>query len=159
MSLDASVYCDCFERGRLRSPPRLEWGVYVDEEGARSPATRDLDERVAFDSWNCRDACEHEDGVLLHHRLGNIALIGLFRKLLNAHVDRLPVIVKKIVYSGMHAGDSLSLEAVDQLGAELEELAQIHDKARQNEQFLRQFEQQLRELVECSRRVGKPIVF
>ena len=25
MGLDASVYCDCFERGRLRTPPRPEW--------------------------------------------------------------------------------------------------------------------------------------
>ena len=159
MGLDASVYCDCFERGRLRTPPRPEWGVHVDEEGGRSPTTKDLDEQIAFDAWNYRDACEHENGVLLHQRLGNISLIGLFRQLLNAHVDRLPVIVKKIIYSGSHAGDSLSLEIVEQLGAEIEALGQIHERDRKNEQFLRDFEQQLRELVECSRKVGKPIVF
>jgi hypothetical protein len=159
MGLDAFVYCDCFERGRLRTPPRPEWGVYVGEEGGRSPTTQDLDEQIAFDVWNSRDACEHENGVLLHHRLGNIALIGLFRYLLNAQVDRLPVIVKKIIYSGSHCGDSLSLEMVEQLRAEVEALAQVHDKDRKNEQFLRNFEQQLRELVEFSRTVGKPIVF
>ena len=159
MGLDAVVYCDCFERGRLRTPPRPEWGVHVDTEGGRSPATQDLDEQIAFDAWNSRDACAHEDGVLLHHRLGNITLIGLFRRLLSGQADRLPVIVTKIIYSGTHAGDSLSLEAVEQLGTEVEALAQIHDKDRENDRFLRDFEQQLRELVDCSREVGKPIVF
>jgi hypothetical protein len=158
MGLDASVYCDCFERRRLRTQPRPEWGVDVDEEGGRSATSRDLDQQIAFDAWN-HSACEHEDGVLLHHRIGNIALIGLFRQLLNPHVDRLPVIVRKIIYSGSHAGDSLSLETVAQLGAEVEALAQVHDKDRKNEQFLRDFEQQLRELVEYSGKVGKPIVF
>src|SRR2546421_11903983 len=125
MSVDAYVYCDCFERGRLRTPPQPEWGVHVVEEGGRSTTTQDLDELIAFDTWNY-DACEHEGGVLLHHRLGNISLIGLYRQLLNPHVDRLPVIVKKIIYSGIHAGDSLSREAVEQIGTELEGLAQIH---------------------------------
>ena len=159
MGLDAVVYCDCFERGRLRTPPRPEWGVHVDADGGRSPTTQDLDEQIAFDVWDSRDACEHEGGFLLHHRLGNIALIGFFRQLLDGQVDRLPVIVTKIIHSGSHAGDSLSLEAVEQLEAELEALAQIHDNDRTNEQFLRHFEQQLRELIQCSRKVGKPIVF
>src|SRR5947208_1538866 len=159
MGLDASVYCDCLERGRLRTPPQPGWGVHVDEQGGRSPTTKDLDEQIAFDTWNYRDACEHEDGILLHHRLGNIGLIGFFRQVLSPHVDRLPVIVKKIIYNGIHAGDSLSPEAVEQLVTEIETLAEIHDTDRKDEQFLRHFEQQLRELVECSRKVGKPIVF
>jgi hypothetical protein len=62
MGLDAVVYCDCLERGRLRTASRPEWGVHVDEEGGRSPASQDLDEQIAFDTWNHRDACEHEDG-------------------------------------------------------------------------------------------------
>jgi hypothetical protein len=159
MGLDASVYCDCLERGRLRTPPRPEWGVHVDEEGARSPTTRDLDEKIAFDAWNHRDACEHEDGVLLHHRLGNSALINFFRAVLTEHAARLPVVVRKIVYSGIHAGDILSTEAVEQLAGELAVLSQVHVKDRKDEQFLRHFEHQLRELVECSRRVQKPVVF
>jgi hypothetical protein len=158
MGLDAVVHCDCFERGRLRTPPRPEWGVRVDEECGRSPTTSHLDEQMAFDAWNST-ACEHEDGLLLHHRLGNIALIALLRMLLNPHADRLPVIVKKIIYSGTHAGDFLSLEAVEQLALEIEFLAGVHDEDRRNEKFIRHFERQLRELVDCSRKVGKPIVF
>jgi hypothetical protein len=111
-----------------------------------------------FYNWNC-DACEHEDGVLLHHHLGNIGLIAFFRDVLTPHVDRLEMIVKKIIYNGMHAGDWLSLEDVDQLRSELEVLAQINGQDSEEEKFLRDFEQQLRELAECSRQVGKPIVF
>lgn len=161
MGLDASVYCDCFERGRLRTQPRPEWGVYVDHHGGggRWATTDDLDEEIAFDVWNDRDACEHEDGRLVHHYLGNISLIGLFRELLAPYSDRLPVIVTKVIYSGVHSGDLLSLEDVERLGGEVELLARVQDTNRRNEQFLRRFEGQLRELVECSRRVGKPIVF
>jgi len=159
MGLDAYVYCDCFERGRLRTQPRPEWGVYVHEEGWREPTTHDLEELLAFDAWNFRDACEHEDGVLLHHRLGNIGLIALFRQLLNSRVDQLPVIVNKIIYSGIHSNDSLTLDAVERLAVELDPLAQVHDADRETEALLRDFEHKLRNLVECARRVQKPIVF
>lgn len=158
MGLDARVYCDCFERGRLRTQPRPEWGVSVDQECGRLASSRNVDEQMEFDAWN-HDACEHERGMLVHHRLGNISLIGLFRTLLNEHADRLPVIVKKIIYNGSHAGDALSLEDIGQLSGELDTLTYIHAKDPTREQFLRQFERQLRELAECSRRVGKPIVF
>ncbi len=36
----------------------------------------DLDQDLAFDQWNIT-ACEHEDGVLMHHYLGNIAHVDL----------------------------------------------------------------------------------
>src|SRR5437763_826217 len=62
MGLDASVYCDCFERGRLRTQPRPEWGVHLDEDGGRAPATQDLEEQMAFDSWHLPETCEHEGG-------------------------------------------------------------------------------------------------
>ena len=119
MGLDACVYCDCFERGRLRTQPRPEWRVYVGKEGYRRAATDDLYEQMAFDAWDWRTACDHEDGVLLHHYLGNIALVGLFREILNPLADRLPVIVHQVIYSGTHCGDHLPLDAVEQLAPEV----------------------------------------
>lgn len=158
MGLDASVYCDCFERGRLRTPPDPSWGVHVDSDGSRAPATNDLDQQIAFDAWN-RHACEHRDGRVIHHRLGNIATIGRIRHLLSPNAGRLPVITAKVIYSGFHAGDSLELEDVERLRGEIAVLSEIHHPKRRNEQFLRQFERQLRELAECSLLVRKPIVF
>ena len=158
MGLDASVHCDCFERGLVRVPPQSSWKVYVDEEGGRAPGTDDVDEQIAFDAWN-RWACEHEDGVVLHHRIGNIALVGLLRGLLRPVADRLPVVTGRIIHNGIHAGDSLSAADVERLGGEMAVLAEIHDPRPENEHFLRLFERQLRELVGCSLRLRKPIVF
>jgi hypothetical protein len=158
MSLDAVVYCDCFERNLCRTAPQPEWGVHVAEDGAREQTTKNLDEQIAFDIWN-RDACEHENGVALHHRLGNAALIGLFRRLLSPRAGHLSIITSKVTYSGSHCGDCLCLADVQRLGDEVAVLAELHDADHSNEEFLRQFEQQLRELVECSLRLRKPIVF
>jgi hypothetical protein len=33
MGLDAVVYCDCYERGRVRGPPPQPESVYVDANG------------------------------------------------------------------------------------------------------------------------------
>jgi hypothetical protein len=97
MGLDGTVYCDCFERGRLRSPPQPQWNVYVDQSTARSNVYFDqsgsrtvgLDEDLAFNQWNIT-ACEHEDGVLLHHYLGNIARVGLLREELSGQLASFP---------------------------------------------------------------------
>lgn len=158
MSLHATVYCDCFERGRLRTPPRPEWKVYLDESGARFPGTDRLEEKIAFDQWTW-DACEHENGWLANHRLGNIAFIGWLRKVLDPHQDRLPVLREKVIYSGSHCCDWLTVPDVEQLGKELQALAQIHVPDPVREEWLREFESQLRDLVECALRVHKPIVF
>jgi hypothetical protein len=158
VGLDAWVNCDCFERGRLRTPARPEWRVYVDDDGGRATANTDLDQQIAFDSWD-REACEHESGQLLHHYVGNISLIGLFRQLLLPMVDRIPIITTKVIYSGTHCGDRLALDEVTRLAEEINVLSQVHGENLRDEQFLRHFEQQLRELVECSLRVRKPIVF
>jgi len=159
MGLDATVYCDCLERGRLRVPPRPEWNVYVGEEGARYPGVKAHNQQIAFDSWDLRVACEHECGVLLHHHLGNIALIALFRKILQPHADRLPVLTTKVIYSGTHCGDFLATTQVEELAVEVEILSRVLCAEPRDEQFLRDFEQQLRSLIECSRRVHKPIAF
>lgn len=158
MGLDACVYCDCFERGLLRTPPQPVWGVFLNEDGARMPATSNLDEQMAFDAWD-QAACAHEGGVALHHRLGNGALIGLFRELLRAHADRLSILFAKVIYSGVHAGDFLGLGDVERLGAEVSLLAEVRVDERRNERFLRHFEGQLRELVACSLSLRKPISF
>lgn len=158
MGLDAYVCCDCFERDTLRTAPRPEWGVHVDEYGGRSCTTENLDEQIEFDAWNFA-ACKHEWGRLLDHRIGNISLIGLFREMLAPVANRLPVICTKVIYSGSHGGDMLSLEDVARLRDEVKLLVELHVPNARNEAFLRGFETQLRELADCSLRVLKPIVF
>lgn len=52
MGLDATVYCDCFEKGRLRTAPMAEWHVYIDDYGGRSARTGALEKDLLFDQWN-----------------------------------------------------------------------------------------------------------
>jgi hypothetical protein len=163
MGLDASVCCDCFERGRLRALPNPDWRVQIDPESGRRWPTNEssmgVEELIRFDRWNWYHACEHERGVLLHQRLGNISLVGLYRKLLKPYADQLPIVTTKIIFSGSHAGDALSLSDVAALPLELSALEQIHLPKSRDEELVRFLGQQLRELVAASKQVGKPIVF
>jgi hypothetical protein len=159
MGLDASVYCDCIERGHLRTPPRPEWDVHVGSHGGREARLTEPEQQLAFDNWDYAEACEHQGGILLHHRLGNISLIALFRQLLEPRADRVPVLWSKVIYSGTHCGDQLDRTDVDRLVGEIDVLAQVHDPGPENEKFLRAFEQQLRELTHCAMVLNKPIVF
>ena len=76
MGLDAAVYCDCFERGRLQSPPPPGCTLAVAPDGSLLCGSDDLDVQLAFDRWRQSEACEHEDGYLVSHWIGNIALVA-----------------------------------------------------------------------------------
>jgi hypothetical protein len=158
MGLDAHVNCDCFEKGRMRTPPRAEWEVFVDEDGSRATRARDLETQLAFDEWSC-GACEHENGIVIHHRIGNMATVRYIRGMLQQKPEDFPVIISKVVYSGVHAGDWLTVDEVNAMVAELDRLAQFHLPDPGDEEWLRYFEKLMHELAECSLRFKKPLVF
>jgi hypothetical protein len=158
MGLDAVVYCDCFEKGRLLVDPKATWKVYIDASGCRSDRTLTLQDSLAFDQWNL-NACEHESGILLHHRIGNIAAVGLLRCALSEKPELFPITLTKIVYDGTHAGDFIAADQVLTLESELKSLSAFHSIDADIEGWIRFFEDQLRELVEASLRVAKPISF
>lgn len=126
MGLDATVYCDCFERGLLQIPPPAGITVLVSEDGSlyhTGGPTAD----EAFDSWYWTGgACPHKHFILLHHRLGNIATVGWMRgalKRLTAEPQAdYPVLWNQVIYSGSHCGDYLDLTVVDCLRTELDRL-------------------------------------
>ncbi len=158
MGLDATVYCDCFERGRLRTPPLPQWNVHVDQSGARFARTGSLDEYLAFDQWNVT-ACEHEDGVMLHHYLGNMTRVGMVREGLSGNATSFPILLGKVVHDGTHAGDFLSVGQVDSLCPELDALTRVRPTDERQAKCVRDFEAQLKELVAVSLRLRKPISF
>lgn len=158
MGLDAFVYCNSFETGRLKNTPRPEWNVYVDEYSGRCCGNEELETRLAFDQWNIT-ACQHEDGILLHHYLGNIALIAELRAELNRQPTRFPILLRKVVYSGLHAGDVLTIEDVTQLQQELAVLKNFPASNPQREQWLQAFCQHMTELSICAKQLRRPIVF
>lgn len=159
MGLDAVVYCNCFRIGKLHEPPVAVWGVYVEEDGSVAPKTEILEEQIAFDEWLNLRACEHPGGVFLHHRLGNIALIALLRAELSRSAMDFPVLLKQVLYDGMHGGDYLSQEDVDKLRPELDKLKSFKCTNSEVQSFVDDFRQQMEELVECARIVDNPIAF
>lgn len=158
MSLDAVVYCNCFERNRLRSQPPAEWNVHLAEDGSRAGPFENLDEYFAFEAWN-ENACEHEDGVLLHRYIGNMATVGFLRAKLSGHAALFPCILSRVVYNGIHSGDCIATTEIEQLDREVQALRRFRSSDPDDEEYLRRFETQLVELIEASRSVNKPIVF
>ena len=161
MSLDACVYCDCFEKGRLHEPPPVGVSLRVESDGSLGRERDDgtLESDLAWDQWRERLACEHPGGALLRHHLGNISLIGFLRSELQRDRSRFPILLTKVLYSGSHAGDDLTVDAVRALQRELETLANFRCNRREAEGFMLEFRRQMSDLVVASLSIGKPIVF
>ncbi|WP_136417973.1 hypothetical protein [Herbaspirillum sp. ST 5-3] len=158
MGLDATVYCDCFELGRLKSAPKPEWSVFVAEDGSRCSSAGDINLLVDFDKWNI-EACEHLDGVLLSLRLGNISLVSALSAQVKKTWADFPILLNRVLYSGSHTGDYIETNLVLGLQAEVARLAHVHAECAEDEEAIRLFHAELEELVSCALRVHKPIAF
>ena len=160
VGLDATVYCDCFEKGTIRMPPPQPELVYVELSGQVSLRWEEpqADQRGFYD-W-LAGCCEHGPmGELVSHRLGNFALIGILREMLAETPDRFPVLLTKVLYDGGHAGDYLVLDEVNNLAVEIDLLKNIHGRGKDGENLIRRFQQQISELVGAALSVRKPIAF
>lgn len=160
MGLDAQVYCDCYEKGKVRRPPPQPELVYVDENGQvclrwDAPGA----DQNAFFEWQ-KDACDHGPmGELVWHRLGNIARIAFIRSVLAESPERFHVLLAKVVYSGTHAGDWLAHTDLEPLASELRSLSTVHVRDDVHEAIVREFDRQMSELVDAAIRLQKPIAF
>jgi hypothetical protein len=160
MGLDAAVYCDCYEKGRVRKPPPQPELVYVDANGQVcfkwDAAGADQN---AFYGW-LSEACDHgPTGELISYRLGNVARIAFLRELLSASAAQFSVLLSKVIQDGTHAGDSLGLVDIEHLIPEIDCLRSVHSRDPLDDEMIRQFERQMSGLIEAARRVKKPIVF
>lgn len=177
MGLDAWVNCDCFEKNKLRVPAPFPEKIFIGEDGAPDihadpyqvsksgePHGPGWEQIRTFDDW-CSGACEHEDFTLLHHRIGNIGLVGHLRALVAdlspEPAEEYPIVWSAVIYSGSHCGDQIDVKAVPTLRAEIERLnanssSTLEDEEREH---LKYFCEQMRELCEASLEMSKPIVF
>jgi hypothetical protein len=161
MGLDAFVFCDCFEKGRLLNPPPAGVSLRVEPDGSLGRESDDgsLAGDLIWDEWRESLACEHSSGMLLRHRLGNISLIGLLRSELKREPTRFPILLQKVVYSGSHGGDYLPVDVVRNLEVELQDLAHFKCSSKESDEFMSSFRLQMLELVAASLSVLKPIAF
>lgn len=153
--------CDCYEKGRLLEQPPAGDSLKVQADGSLGRERDDgiLECDIAWDTWREQRACKHAGGILLHHRLGSIDLIGLLRAELQREIARFPILVTKVVYSGSHAGDHLAVETIPALQRELELLREGRCSTREAANVISVFRAQMSELATTALSVGKPIAF
>lgn len=159
MGLDATVYCDCFETGRLKERPPNPALVDVCDNGSLECRSDDSKVLSAFDEWRQRRACEHEEGVLLSHWIGNASHVGLLRSELEKDATKFSILLEKVLYSGTHTGDYLSGKDVLKLQKELKALAEFAASDKDSQSFVDEFRVQIAELANAALSVKKPISF
>jgi hypothetical protein len=95
MGLDAFVYCDCYEKGRIkRSPP--EFGsLYVKSNGRLESRRKDSELLERFDAWR-EHACGHEQGMIAGDYLGNAGFIEWLLEALWPERKIFPVLLAKL---------------------------------------------------------------
>jgi hypothetical protein len=143
MGLDATVY-----RNRKNLPAHLREKVTPDAESGAINIRNPADDRL-FDSSQL-EAC--------HERIGNIALVAFIREeIVIALGHQESLLLRKVVYSGTHAGDSIPFSEIYQLSREIDELESITTSSRSAE--LTAFLEQMRKLIAAAIREGNGIVF
>ncbi len=159
MGLDATVYCDCFEIGRLKELPPDPALAYVCANGSLDCRSEDSEVLSAFDEWLQESACEHGEGVLVSHGIGNATHVGLLRRELEKDAEKFPILLEKVLYSGTHTGDYLSGTEILKLQKELKTLATFVASGKDIQTFVDEFRMQMDELANAALTVGKPISF
>ncbi len=159
MGLDATVYCTCFRDGNLKTPPPAHIDVYVEDDGSLNCRNTDLETQIEFDAWCFAQACDHENGNLVGHRIGNISLVGSLRSELSAHPNDFSIMISKVVYNGTHCGDFLDRQTVNEMRPELDRLADLSCANPDNQQWVDHLLNVMRDLVTASDQTGNPIVF
>ena len=157
MGLDATVYCNCFEIHRLKQAPPCD-SVFVSDDGSLDCRSEELNALLAFDQWRF-NACEHPSGILLSHRIGNLAQVSLLRGELSRDATAFPILLGKVLCSGMHAGDYLLPNDFGDVVIELERLSRLVCSTPTNQEYVDFFRKQMSELVEVALSIAKPISF
>jgi hypothetical protein len=163
MSLNAVVYCDCVEKGQvtIRHPrPDL---LFIDETGSPDISSADPQDIEAHDRWESLRPCRHEHFWLIERWLGNVSLIGSVREVVsqcsNDPAREYSLLWSKVVYNGSHSGDFLTLDDVLRLKDEVDRLSGMQGLPSSETTPLAEFLSKLRELVQASLSVKKPISF
>jgi hypothetical protein len=165
MGLDACVYCNCVETGRLISPHPYPELLFIAENGCPNIRSDDDEKVHAHDRWLDGSPCPHENCTLCAHYIGSIGLVAQLRKIisgLSANPEtEYPILWLKVIYSGSHCGDFLNMDKVSILQTEVarlrsDQLRHLNDSAAE---YLSSFLSQMGELINAALSVRKPICF
>jgi hypothetical protein len=158
MGLDAFVFCDCYEKGRIKRVPPDLGSLYVLANGDLESRSDDLDVLDRFDAWRAR-ACRHKQGMLAADRIGSgIHVDGLRDALWQWH-KLFPVLLGNVIYDGTHTGDHLTVSKVAKLAIELDRLQSIQIGDKTLDKDLQTLRHKLQKLVHVALKIKKPIAF
>jgi hypothetical protein len=167
MGLDATVFCNCVETGRLTVPhpyPRL---LFIAPNGCPEIRSKDPAKIDEHDQWMELPPCKHQQMICDGCHLGNTWFISHLRSVLlvvsSKRGQACPVLLEKVLYSGTHTGDHLSVKDVGRLSNELERLkgarlsaaALSVEDGRQVASSMRE----LRRLTKNALAINKPVAF
>ena len=162
MGLDATVKCNCYRDGKVNNPPPYPELVKMDTDGSVYISTDDDKKYFEFEKWK-KTACEHEDMVLIHCRLGNISTIANAKSEIESIANNkgrsFSILLNKVVYSGSHAGDHLEIPDIKTLKSELIYLIAEFEKENHFDQLTMRVLNDLFNLCEKAMTVENPIAF
>jgi hypothetical protein len=155
MSLEARVYCNCIKEGKALPHPFPELLAF-DETGEPTLKGQDeisLELRLTHDKWY-HNSCSHS-GRVIEKRIGNIALVARVRGFLQDNSPNgFPLLLKCVVYDGVHSGDWIAARDVPQLMGETRKLQGLT-----SDRVIVEFTNDMMELAAASIATGNPIVF
>ncbi len=165
MGLDAMVFCDCVEKGRLRVPhpyPRL---LYIAGNGAPEIRSKDPVKVEEHVRWTDLSPCKHDQMMLPAGYSGSATHIAYLRETISGALGKrvCPVLLGKVLYSGTHCGDHLAVRDVQRLSNELDRLKEALPSAtalsREDAREIASAIRELRRLAKTALAVNKPIAF
>lgn len=165
MGLDAFVFCDCVEKGRLRIPhpyPRL---LYISSSGSPEIRSNDPAMLQKHVDWMEMDPCQlkHETLMMDGDTLGNAGFINEIRERLERTLrprSQYSVLLTKVLYCGTHTGDHLTIAQVRRLAIELRQLKRVlQGSVAADRRLIIPTINQLERLTRTSLRTMKPIAF
>jgi hypothetical protein len=141
--------------------------LYIAGNGSPEIRSKDPAKIHEHDNWMDLPPCKHEGMMLADCSVGNMMFVPHLRDILSAVATKrghaCPVLLGKVLYSGTHCGDHLTLRDVGRLSNELDSLkgAKLSTAALSGEdaQQIATAMRDLRRLVKTSLAVIKPIAF
>jgi hypothetical protein len=144
--------------------PRL---LYILPNGCPEIRSKDEAQISKHDEWMDLPPCRHESMMIDGDRLGTVAGIDsiyeLCSEILKPPHPRCHVLMRKVIYSGSHCGDFLSVLQVKRLAAEVEQVRSLDLKSfgisSEDKKFIRSVMSKLARLAKVSLKIKKPIAF
>jgi hypothetical protein len=157
MRLQAYVFCDCYERGRVKLPPPEPKIVGVLTNGDVACKQPTPAQYQAFLEWRYL-ACHHRDGLIIGGLLGHRLSVEVMHKAMLPHRGTFPFFFRKVLGCKPKTRFShLTLKQVEQLQIELVRMKKFHLSDRKHDNELRYYLGQMKQLVRAALKFQQPI--